>query len=69
MLVPDASGISHLAAASPAINSSVGSFGVTDDMDGQQRVGVADVGADQYSTAPVIRRPLTPADVGPGAGL
>ena len=36
------------------------------DMDGQARAAdKSDAGADQVSTAPVTRRPLTPADVGP----
>ncbi|WP_406051262.1 hypothetical protein [Kribbella sp. NBC_00889] len=35
------------------------------DLDGQPRTGTADVGADEYSKASAINRPLTPADVGP----
>src|SRR6185295_3223365 len=55
-------GVSHLGAGSPAIDGSVGSYGVTEDMDGQPRMGTPDVGADEYSTAPVKRHPLTAAD-------
>jgi hypothetical protein len=64
-----AGGISHLAAGSPAIDAAVGSYALTDDMDGQPRTGKADVGADEVSTAPVVRRPLNAADVGPMVGL
>ncbi|WP_020674152.1 chondroitinase-B domain-containing protein [Amycolatopsis nigrescens] len=53
---------------SPAIDAGAGEYEfVTDDMDGQARVNVADVGADERSTADITRRPLTPADVGPDA--
>jgi hypothetical protein len=62
-------GTQHLQAGSPAIDSAVGSFGITEDMDGQPRVGKLDVGADEVSTVPVKRGPLMPADVGPMAGL
>ena len=64
-----AGGVSHIGAGSAAIDASVGSYGVTEDMDGQPRSGTADVGADELSTSPVKRRPLTAADVGPMAGL
>jgi hypothetical protein len=68
-LLTAADGVSHIGAGSPAIDSSVGSYPVMEDMDGQPRTGTADVGADELSTAPVKRRPLTAADVGPMAGL
>ena len=38
---------------------------VTVDIDGQTRAGRPHVGCDQISEAPVARRPLTAADVGP----
>jgi poly(beta-D-mannuronate) lyase len=58
----------RLQSTSSAINSSVGSYPeVTIDLDGHPRSGTKDVGADEFSTAPVIRRPLTTADVGPNA--
>jgi hypothetical protein len=58
----------RLTASSPAIAAATGSFPfVTDDMDGDARKQPADVGADEYSNATPIRRPLTAADVGPSA--
>jgi hypothetical protein len=66
-LTMDAGGRYHVGAGSPAIDSGVGSHGVTEDIDGQPRTGVADVGADEASTAPVTRKPLAPGDVGPDA--
>ncbi|MBE1446858.1 chondroitinase-B domain-containing protein [Paenibacillus sp. OAS669] len=60
-------GLQKLTSASPAINAAVGSYPyVTDDMDGQTR-SVNDIGADEYSTSSVVRKPLTTADVGPAA--
>jgi poly(beta-D-mannuronate) lyase len=38
---------------------------VRDDIDGQVRAAPADVGCDQFSDAPILKRPLTPRDVGP----
>ncbi len=53
---------------SPVVDAAAGEFGqIKLDMDGQQRVGKYDVGADEVSSAPVVNRPLTPADVGPMA--
>ena len=58
----------RLPAGSPLVDAAMGSDpDVTIDMDGQARAGTRDVGADEYSTAPVTIRPLTPADVGPNA--
>jgi hypothetical protein len=57
-----------LSAASPAINASPGNFfSIFKDIHGQDRTLPEDVGADEYSTAALLRRPLTPADVGPDA--
>ncbi|GAA4209239.1 polysaccharide lyase 6 family protein [Actinocatenispora rupis] len=57
--------IAHLTAGSPAIDAATGSFPyVTDDVDGQPRDARPDAGADELSTAPVTRHPLTTADVG-----
>ncbi len=68
LLSRDSFGVFRLLSTSPAINASVGSYPeVTIDLDGQSRSGTKDVGADEFSTAPVIRRPLTTADVGPNA--
>jgi poly(beta-D-mannuronate) lyase len=67
-LARDAAGVLHLSAGSPAIDAGDGDFAfVTVDQDGQPRSGKLDIGADESSTAPVIARPLTPADVGPGS--
>jgi len=58
----------HLMAGSPAIdaaNQGLYSF-VTDDVDGQPR-STRDIGADEFSSAPILRRPFTTADVGPNA--
>ncbi len=38
---------------------------LADDIDGQPRSGTPDIGCDQASAAPVLRRPLEPRDVGP----
>jgi len=68
LLSRDSFGVFRLLSTSPAINTSVGSYPeVTIDLDGQPRSGTKDVGADEFSTAPVIRRPLTTANVGPNA--
>jgi len=51
---------------SPVRGAAIGNYDfVTQDMDGQLRPEIKDVGADQISAAPVLRRPLTPAEVGP----
>jgi hypothetical protein len=68
LLSQDSLSIFRLQSTSPAINTAVGSYPeVTIDLDGHTRSGTKDVGADEFSTAPVIRRPLTTADVGPNA--
>jgi poly(beta-D-mannuronate) lyase len=65
-LTKAADGLWRPAADSPAIGSAEGDFAdVKLDMDGQQRGGKRDVGADQRSDQPVHRRPLTAKDVGP----
>lgn len=64
-LVKDASGIYHLQAGSLAINAAKGSYTVvTTDMDGQKRVSLLDVGADEISKEPVYVRSLSPNNVG-----
>jgi hypothetical protein len=51
---------------SPAIGAAAPlMFAVAEDVEGQPRNPPADVGADQRSEQPVLRRPLRPADVGP----
>ncbi len=62
-------GIRRLNGGSPAINSSSGTYSyVQDDMDGQLRDSLKDVGADEYSGSAFARRPLARADVGPNSG-
>lgn len=56
----------RLSETSPAISAAVGDYAfVIDDMDGQSRGESKDAGADQRSDEPILRRPLTPKDVGP----
>jgi len=56
-----------LTPSSKAIGAATGSFPfVMDDVAGHPRPK-PDVGAEQLSSAPALRRPLTPADVGPDA--
>ena len=56
-----------LVAGSPAVDAGDASFTyVTDDFEGQPR-STLDVGADELSSAPVLRGVLTEADVGPDA--
>lgn len=64
-LGPD--GLWRPGAASPAINGGSGNYSslIATDMDGQARIGIYDVGADEVSAATIVRRPLTSADVGP----
>jgi poly(beta-D-mannuronate) lyase len=61
--------IMAVTATSGAVDKAVGNFDfVTEDLDGQPR-NKPDIGADEWSDAPamMLRRPLTPADVGPDA--
>jgi poly(beta-D-mannuronate) lyase len=53
--------------ASPAIDGGAGDFNalISTDMDGQARIGIYDVGADELSSGTIARRPLTADDVGP----
>ncbi|MEV0226009.1 chondroitinase-B domain-containing protein [Streptomyces sp. NPDC050704] len=56
----------RIGAGSPAIDTGTGDHAfVTDDMDGQARTGVVDVGADERSSSAVTRTPLSASDVGP----
>ena len=53
---------------SPAIDSATGVYDyVLDDFNGQQRISLKDIGADEYSIHSIIRKPLTANDVGPFA--
>ena len=79
LLATDASGVFHLQSGSPAINagraafdyygSSVSYSNVTADMDGQPRDASLDIGADEFSAAPVLVHILSTNDVGIAAGL
>lgn len=62
----ETNGLWHLSKMSPAIDAAVGLFpSVKKDIDGQKRGPKKDVGADEFSTAQITNRPLTPRDVGP----
>ncbi len=53
-------------AGSPALGGAQGAYGfVTQDIRGRLRPATKDVGSDQASSSPVLREPLTAADVGP----
>jgi poly(beta-D-mannuronate) lyase len=62
-------GVYRLSTGSAALNAATQNHTaqVTDDLDGQPRTTPYDVGADEFSTQTPLRRPLNPADVGPGA--
>jgi hypothetical protein len=66
-LQSDANGIWRLSATSPARDAANGSYSnlIMDDMDGQARIDLFDVGADEYSLASIVRKPLVSGDVGP----
>ncbi|QNS02366.1 polysaccharide lyase 6 family protein [Streptomyces xanthii] len=67
-LAQGADGVMRLTSASPAIGAAtLAGTPVTDDVDGDPRGSVRDIGADEYSTAPALRHPLTTSDVGPNA--
>jgi len=63
----DANGLWRPAGSSPAIDGGQGSYSglLADDMDGQPRIGLFDVGADEFSAASIVRKPLEAGDVGP----
>jgi poly(beta-D-mannuronate) lyase len=64
-LTPD--GLWRLGSNSPAIDAAAGGYGfIVDDMDGQARTGAYDIGADEFSTASIVRVPLSNGDVGAG---
>ncbi len=51
---------------SPAIDNASGNASslISVDMDGQARIGLFDIGADEFSIAAIVRKPLTSDDVG-----
>ncbi|MBB6428387.1 hypothetical protein HNQ40_000193 [Algisphaera agarilytica] len=57
-------GLWRLSSSSPAIEGGIALSSITTDMDGQARIGVVDIGADEFSTAQIVRKPLTTDDVG-----
>src|SRR5262249_43888185 len=79
LLATNASGVYHIQASSPAINAGKGAYDfygvfstfpyVTNDLDGQPRDATPDIGADEFSGAPITAKFLTTNDVGPNAGL
>jgi poly(beta-D-mannuronate) lyase len=66
-LLKDKSGIYHIQAGSPAIDHAAGLYpGVKFDMDGQERTGTLDAGADEMSNGQVTAHALKPGEVGFG---
>ncbi|TWT99468.1 Chondroitinase-B precursor [Botrimarina colliarenosi] len=67
MLALGSDGLYRPMASSPSIDAAAPGYSslITTDMDGQPRVGLYDVGADEFSTATIVRKPLTKTDVGP----
>lgn len=69
-LAQDAVGTWKIAASSPAVNAATQANHadwVTDDLDGRARTGVYDIGAQEVTSSPATRAPLTTANVGPSA--
>ncbi|MGX2996446.1 polysaccharide lyase 6 family protein [Streptomyces sp. JNUCC 64] len=61
-------GVYRLTPSSPAIGAAtLTGTSVTEDADGHPRGTTRDIGADEYTTAAPLRRPLTATDVGPNA--
>ena len=63
-LVQDPDGIWRPGPSSPAIDGAAANSALGDDMDGQARIGLYDIGADEFSAAQIVRKPLTSDDVG-----
>ncbi len=63
-LVQGADGLWRLSSSSPAIDGAAVSALFTDDMDGQTRTGLYDIGADELSTGQILRQPLTTDNTG-----
>ncbi|QDS97962.1 polysaccharide lyase 6 family protein [Adhaeretor mobilis] len=62
-LVQGPDGLWRPSAGSPAIDAVAADY-VTDDFEGQPRIGLFDIGADENSMAQIVRKPLTNSDVG-----
>ncbi|BCU78074.1 polysaccharide lyase 6 family protein [Luteolibacter sp. LG18] len=58
-------GVWRPSTGSPCIGAAKGLAGIAADIDGQPRPDRADAGCDQVSSAPVVHRALSAADVGP----
>ncbi|MFJ6461054.1 polysaccharide lyase 6 family protein [Streptomyces sp. NPDC091387] len=68
LLSQGADGVLRLSSGSPAIGAAtLSGAAVAEDIDGDRRGSVRDIGADEYATTPALRHPLTAADVGPNA--
>ena len=64
----DSDGLWRLSSNSPADRlrvPAVIAVIISDDMDGQARIGLFDIGADEFSMAQIVRKPLAAGDVGP----
>ena len=66
-LQPDATAIWRPQNRSPLVNGAIGDYSrlARFDMDGQERVGVFDIGADESFAGNITKTPLTGVDVGP----
>lgn len=60
----DSTGLWRPDLGSPAIDEGA-VVTISDDMDGQARLGAIDIGADEFSLGDILRTPLTRDDVGP----
>lgn len=67
-LLTEIDSLFFISSSSPAIDSATGLYDyVGDDFNGQQRLGLKDIGSDEYSSDSITRKPLTANDVGPYA--
>ncbi|MEM6855884.1 MAG: polysaccharide lyase 6 family protein, partial [Planctomycetota bacterium] len=64
LLVQGADGLYRPGPNSPALDAGTAVSSVNVDMDGQARIGVIDIGADEFSTAQIVRKPLTTETAG-----
>ncbi|MBI9073516.1 MAG: T9SS type A sorting domain-containing protein [Melioribacteraceae bacterium] len=61
-------GLWLISSASPAIDAVSGNYiNINEDIQGQERAGINDIGADEYSTSSATRFPLNPENVGPNS--
>lgn len=67
---PDAKGIRHIGATSPAVNAAVGNFDfINTDINGLPRGVIKGIGAEENTGAAPLIRPIQPSDVGPRIGV